>query len=66
MMKTARAAAAIFEPEPFHGSRPMALGDAGPSCGQSLTFHSGRFFVRLENYQAAPPTEQALAKLSRQ
>jgi hypothetical protein len=41
----------------------VALGDAGRSYGQSLTFHRGAFFVRLVAYQDTPQTEQALVGL---
>jgi hypothetical protein len=41
----------------------VALGDAGRSYGQSVTFHRGAFFVRLVAYQDAPQTEPALAIL---
>jgi polyferredoxin len=64
LMESARAAAAIFESEPSAGSRSIALGDAGRSYGQSLTFHRGRFFVRLVAYQQGPQTEQGLMKLA--
>jgi ferredoxin len=64
LMETPQAAASLFESEPSAGSRPIALGRAGRSYGQSLTFHRGRFFVRLVAYQAAPQTEQALVGLA--
>ncbi len=51
------------ESEPSAGSRPVALGDAGRSYGQSLTFHQGAFFVRLTAYQDTPQTEAALVSL---
>jgi polyferredoxin len=65
LMEGAQAAAAIFEAEESAGSRSVALGDAGRSYGQSLTFHRGRFFVRLVAYQSLPQTEQALVSLAR-
>jgi len=65
LMDTPRDAASLFESEPPAGSRPAALGDAGRSYGQSLTFHRGPFFVRLVAYQDAPQTEPALAQLAR-
>jgi len=64
-MESALAAASIFESEPSAGSRSMELGEAGQSYGQSLTFHRGRFFIRLVAYQAMPQTEQALVSLAR-
>ena len=42
----------------------MALGDAGRSYGQSLTFRRGAFFVRLVAYQDTPRTEAALVSLA--
>ena len=58
-------AVAIFESESPIGSRPVALGDAGRSYGQSLTFRQGPCFVRLVAYQDTPATEQALMSLAR-
>ncbi len=58
-------AASIFESEPSTGSRRVALGDAGRSYGQSVTFRRGPFFVRLVAYQDAPETEPALLQLGR-
>jgi polyferredoxin len=63
LMDAARGAAAIYESEPAAGSRPVALGDAGRSYGQSLTFRRGAFFVRLVAYQDTPQTERALVSL---
>ncbi|MGA3017288.1 MAG: DUF6599 family protein [Bryobacteraceae bacterium] len=63
LMETPQGAASIFESESSAGSRPVALGDAGRSYGQSLTFHRGAFFVRLVAYQDTPQTEQALVGL---
>ncbi len=65
LMDAPRGAASIFESEPSDGSRPVALGDAGRSYGQSLTFHEGPFFVRLVAYQDTPRTERALVSLGR-
>jgi len=62
-METPRGAASVFESESSAGSRPVALGDAGRSYGQSLTFHRGAFFVRLVAYQDTPQTERALIGL---
>jgi hypothetical protein len=56
--------ASIFESESAAGSRPVALGDASRSYGQSLTFRQGPFFVRLTAYQDTPKTEQALVALA--
>jgi ferredoxin len=64
LMEASRGAAAIFESEPATGSRPVALGDAGRSYGQSLTFRRGAFFVRLVAYQDTPQTERALVSLA--
>ena len=63
-MEAPRGAASIFESEPPEGSRPVSLGDAGRSYGQSVTFHRGRFFVRLVAYQDTPQTERALVSLA--
>jgi hypothetical protein len=63
-MEAPRGAASIFESEPPTGSRPVALGDAGRSYGQSLTFRRGAFFVRLVAYQDTPQTERALVSLA--
>jgi polyferredoxin len=63
LMETPQGAASIFESESSVGSRPVALGDAGRSYGQSLTFHRGAFFVRLVAYQDTPQTEPALVGL---
>ncbi|MBZ5726132.1 MAG: 4Fe-4S binding protein [Acidobacteriia bacterium] len=65
LMESREGAASIFESEPSAGSRPLALGDAGRSYGQSLTFRRGRFFVRLLAYQDTPQTEPALVSLGR-
>jgi hypothetical protein len=65
LMETPRGAASIFESEPTMGSRPVALGDAGRSYGQSVTFRRGPFFVRLVAYQDTPLTERALVELGR-
>jgi polyferredoxin len=62
-METPQGARAIYESEPAAGSRPVALGDAGRSYGQSLTFRRGRFFVRLVAYRDTPQTEPALVSL---
>ena len=42
----------------------MALGDAGRSYGQSVTFRRGPFFIRLVAYQDASQTERALLSLA--
>ena len=63
LMATPQGATSFFASEPSAGSRPVALGDAGRSYGQSLTFHRGPFFVRLVAYQDTPQTEQALISL---
>ena len=63
LMDAPQGAASIFESEPSAGSRPVALGDAGRSYGQSVTFHQGAFFVRLMAYQDTPQTEAALVSL---
>ncbi len=63
LMETPQAAASIFESESSAGSRPVPLGDAGRSYGQSLTFHRAVFFVRLVAYQDTPQTEPALVSL---
>jgi hypothetical protein len=64
LMEAPRGAASIFEAEPSAGSRSLALGDAGRSYGQSLTFRRGPYFVRLVAYQDAPQTERALLNLA--
>jgi ferredoxin len=64
LMEGPRGAESIFESEPPTGSRPVALGDAGRSYGQSLTFRRGSFFVRLVAYQDTPQTERALLSLA--
>ena len=64
LMQTPGNAASIFESESSAGSRPVALGDAGRSYGQSLTFRQGPFFVRLVAYQDVPQTERALLSLA--
>lgn len=58
-------AAALFDSEPAAGSRPLPIGNAARTYGQSLTFHRGRFFVRLTAYQDTPQTGAALADLAR-
>jgi polyferredoxin len=62
-MGTPQGAASLFASEPSAGSRPVALGDAGRSYGQSVTFRRGPFFVRLTAYQDTPQTESALISL---
>ena len=64
LMEAPRGAASLFESEPSAGSRPVTLGDAGRSYGQSLTFHRGPFFARLVAYQDALQTERALITLA--
>jgi polyferredoxin len=64
LMEAPPGAASIFESEPSAGSRPVALGDAGRSYGQSLTFRRGPCFVRLVAYQDTPQTERALLSLA--
>jgi polyferredoxin len=63
LMESSDGARSFFESEPSAGSRPAALGDAGRSYGQSVTFRRGPFFVRLVAYQDAPETEPALVSL---
>ena len=63
MMEAAGGAAAIFEGESSAGSRPVALGEAGRSYGQSVTFRQGACFVRLVAYEDTPRTEAALVSL---
>jgi hypothetical protein len=63
LMNAPSGAAMIFESEPSAGSRTVALGDAGRSYGQSLTFRRGPFFIRLVAYQDTPQTESALVSL---
>lgn len=65
LMNSPEGAASIFESEPSAGSRGVALGDAGRSYGQSVTFRRGPFFVRLVAYEDTPQTEQALLNLGR-
>jgi len=65
LMEAGRGAASIFESEPDAGSRPVRLGDAGRSYGQSVTFRKGPHFVRLVAYQDAPQVEAALMSLAR-
>ena len=57
-------AASLFAAEPSAGSHTAALGDAGRSYGQSITFRRGPFFVRLTAYQSTPQTEPALTSLA--
>ena len=64
LMEAPRGAASIFESEPSAGSRPVKIGDAGRSYGQSLTFRRGPFFVRLTAYQDTPQTERVLVSLA--
>lgn len=64
LMDSPHAATSIFASEPATGSRPVALGDAGRSYGQSLTFRRGPFFIRLTAYQDTPQTETALVSLA--
>ena len=65
LMASPGAAAAMFESEPSAGSHPVALGDAGRSYGQSITFRRGSFFVRLVAYQESGEAEAALMPLGR-
>src|ERR1035438_154918 len=44
LMEAPRGAVSVFDAEPPAGSRALALGDAGRSYGQSLTFRRGPFF----------------------
>jgi polyferredoxin len=63
LMEAPRGAATMFEGEPSAGSRPVKVGDAGRSYGQSVTFRHGPLFVRLVAYQDTPQTERALVSL---
>jgi hypothetical protein len=49
-MKNADAAKAVFDNEPASGSQSLPIGDAGRSNGQSVTFRSQRYFVRVVAY----------------
>jgi len=64
-MADAVSAAGIFDSESPAGSRPVPLGDAARSYGQSLTFHKGPFFVRLVAFQDTAGGEAALIGLGR-
>jgi ferredoxin len=64
VMAAADAARRFLESEPAQGSRPMAIGDAGRSYRQSITFRQGRYFVRLVAYQDSPDVETALESLA--
>ncbi len=64
LMDAPSGAASIFASESPAGSRPVALGDAGRSYGQSVTSHSGPFFLRLVAYQDTPQTEPVLLALA--
>jgi len=64
VMAAADAARQFLESEPAQGSRPIAIGDAGRSYGQSVTFRQGRYFVRLVAYQDSPDVETALESLA--
>jgi polyferredoxin len=64
LMDAPSGAASIFAAESPAGSHPVALGRAGRSYGQSLTFHQGPFFIRLVAYQDTPQTEPALVSLA--
>ena len=64
-MDSEQGALSIFAAESSTGSRPIQLGDACRSYGQSLTFRQGPCFVRLVAYQDAPETEPALIALAR-
>ena len=65
LMESPGGASSIFASEPSTGSRPVALGDAARSYGQSVTFRRGAFFVRLVGYENTPQTEAALLDLGR-
>jgi len=65
IMSAVKGAVALFESESAAGSRPIPLGDAGRSYGQSVTFRKERFFVRLVAYEDSPKTETALIALAR-
>ena len=64
IMDSISAAVFVFESEPLAGSRSVEVGEAARSYGQSLTFRSGSFFVRLVAYQDDPETAEALLRLA--
>jgi hypothetical protein len=63
LMESSAGAKSLYESEPSAGSHAVALGDAGRSYGQSVTFRRGPFFVRLVAYQDTPETERTLVSL---
>ena len=65
LMESPAGARSLFESEPSAGSHMVAIGDAGRSYGQSVTFRRGPYFVRLVAYQDTPETEPALCSLAK-
>ena len=53
LMGNADGARKIFEGETATGSQPVAIGNAGHSYGQTVTFQEGPYFVRVVAYQPA-------------
>ena len=64
IMRSAGGARTIFETESASGSRPIVIGDAGRSFGQSITFCRGRYLVRLVAFEDTAGTEKALLALA--
>jgi len=64
IMRSPEAARRIFASEPAAGSRPVEAGEAGRSYGPSLTFHRGRYFVRLVAYEESAEAAEALRALA--
>jgi len=65
VMRNPDGARKILESESAVGSQSLPLGDAGRLYGASLTFHRGRYFVRLIAYEESAQVSPALVELGR-
>ena len=64
-MGNAEGAETIFKSEAAVDVKPVQLGDAARSSGQSLVFRKGAFLVRIVAFEESAETQQALLQLGR-
>jgi hypothetical protein len=64
-MTSGDGAGKIFNSEPTRNAKPASLGDGARLYGQSLTFHKGRYLVRIVAYDESPEVQQGILELGR-
>lgn len=64
IMKSPEGARKVFESESPAGSQPIKLGDDARLFPASLSFRTGRYFIRLVAYQEAPESSKVLSELA--